>query len=268
MGLAHDDEPTRFLSREEMERLNDDTVFTGKATSSAQAIRAEKPAGKIKIESVKPSEIKKMQAEQKQQEAQAAGQEKFDNTAEINGLPPQSAAPKKRGKKKYVKYILLILGFIIAIAAGFYLAFTWTSKTQSEMNAKAHDVQQLQQQEAQLDDQQQFLQKRRQELEDEKAQLDQQRKELDADKSFITALIDKVTGKQDQQDAQSQELQAKIDKAQSMIDEVSSQMKDTDSLKSRITQLKDAAEGKAAEQNGTLESIRAQVQNFLNNFLR
>ena len=280
IGIKRNDEPTRFLSPEELDELHN-AVFTGKPSKQKEQVNIERSdAPKIKVEEVKPAEMKKIKQEQQAEAQSFAGtsgeplseqsgvddsQEKFANTADIGG--PVQPKPKKR-KRKYWKYALLIIGFVIALVAGFYLAFCWNSYNESAMNAKAHDVQQLKQQEEQLSNQQQFLQQRRQELEEQKAQLDQQQKELNADKSFVRTILDRLTGKEEEQNAQYAELQSKIDKAQTMIDEVSTQMDDVDTLKQRIIQLKDAAQNRASESDGIIESAKTQIQSFFNKFLQ
>lgn len=274
VGIERNDEPTRFFSRKEIDEL-EDAVFKGKpapeqddpSSESKPPAAERKPSANVKIEDVKPSEMERIKAEQAEP-VQAGSGSGFGSTADYGDMHRQV---KRAGRgKRIVKYFLLALGFVIAMAAGFYLAFTWSTKSQSETNARAHDVQQLQQQEADLSSQREDLAQRRQELEDERQQLSEQREALNSEKSWLASIVDKVTGKEAEQKEQSSELEAKMDKAQSMIDELNAQIKDVDSLKSHASQLKEEAQAdiSEADSSGTLDSIKAQVQSLLNKFLQ
>ena len=273
VGIEKNDEPTRYFSPKEIDEL-EEAVFKGKpaaepndASSESKAPAAEhKPSAKVKIEDVKPSEMERIKAEQAEP-IEAGSSSGFGGTADYGDMHKQI---KRRGRgKRLVKYFLLAMGFVIAIVAGFYLAFTWSTRSQSETNARTHDVQQLQQQEADLDSQREDLAQRRQQLEDERQQLSEQREALNSEKSWLASIVDKVTGKEAEQKAQSSDLESKIDKAQSMIDELNAQIKDLDSLKSRASQMKEDAQSSIAGQDsGTLNDIKAQVQSFINKFLQ
>lgn len=273
VGIERNDEPTRFFSPKEIDEL-EGAVFNGKpaaahsaSSDESEAAAVHKPSANIKIEDVKPSEMKRIKAEQAEP-IQAGSGSGLSGTADYGDMHKQI---RRAGRgKRLVKYFLLAMGFVIAIVAGFYLAFTWSTKSQSETNARAHDVQQLQQQEADLSSQREDLAQRRQQLEDEQRQLSEQRDALNGEKSFLASIMDKITGKEAEQKAQSSELEAKMDKAQSMIDELNAQIKDLDSLKSRASQMKQDAQSSIAGQDGSsaLNDIKAQVQSFINKFLQ
>lgn len=229
MGITRNDEPTRFLSKEEIEELERAT-FSDKRTKS-------RTNPNVKIEDIGDTE--------------------------------QPKKPKRKSKvKKYIKRCLLILGFAFAAILGFYLAFTWNTKNQSDNNAKEHQVQQLEQQQQSLDKKQNDIEAQIKDLEAQKQDLNKQQQELNQEKSFFSSLIDKVTGKASSDEQKSQDLKNQIDNAQNSIDSLKSQLNNVDELKNQANDLKSAAQDEINKHQDVIDNIKFQAETFLNNILK
>ena len=233
MGITRNDEPTRFLSKEEIEELERVTL-----KDKQEKVHTANP--NVKIEDI-------------------------GDTGELE----QTDKPKKKSKaKKYIKRICLVFFFAFAALLGFYLAFTWNTKNQSDDNAKQHQVQQLEQKEQNLSQQQNELEDQIKDLEAQKESLNQQQQSLNQEKSFFTSLIDKVTGKESSDAQKSEDLKQQIDKAQENIDSLKSQLNNVDGLKSQANDLKTAAQNEIDKHQDLIDTLKYQAETFLNNILK
>lgn len=233
MGITRNDEPTRFLSKEEIEELERVTLRDKDSKE-----RTANP--NVKIEDI--------------------GESQTDD------VPKK---PKKKSKlKKYIKRGCLIFIFAFAALLGFYLAFTWNTKSQSDDNAKAHQVQQLEQKEQDLSQKQNEIEAQIKDLEAQKADLNKQQQDLNQEKSFFTSLIDKVTGKASSDQQKSQDLENQINKAQDSIDSLKSQLNNVDGLKSQASDLKSMAQDEIDKHQDVIDMIKFQAETLLNNILK
>ncbi len=250
-GISGNDEPTRFLSEEEIEELEraaarsnksgrdfntEDDVFREPETSAEYAQAKPKPkVSKVKIEDIEPPEVK---------------------------------YKKPRNYKKFFKRLVLVICFIGAAILGFYLAFTWNHQDESDYNAKQHEVQQLEVKQKDLDKQQQELADKRDALEAEKQQLAKEREELTQEKSFIATIVDKVTGKDAEDKAKAEDLQDKINTAQSAIDDIGKQLNGVDDLKTQVKDLKSTAQSNLEEHRDTIDMIKYELRSFIDKALQ
>lgn len=234
MGITRNDEPTRFLSKEEIEELE-------RVTLKDKDTKEHTANPNVKIEDI-------------------------GDTQEQPSIKKKS---KKKSKlKKYIKRGCLIFIFAFAAILGFYLAFTWNTKSQSDDNAKAHQVQQLEQKEQDLSQKQNELEAQIKDLEAQKADLNKQQQDLNQEKSFFTSLIDKVTGKASSDEQKSQDLENQINKAQDSIDSLKSQLNNVDGLKSQASDLKSMAQGEIDKHQDLIDTVKFQAETLLNNILK
>ena len=295
VGITINDEPTRFLTKEEMEEL-DGAIFTNAKESTSSNINndnfkvvdefiaegrqevdkdeckeensSKSKESKIKIEELKIEPAKKVKSHTMRFPKFSLGSSaKEENYHEVEKKHKLGLWGKIA---RFIKRLLFVLAFILAAIFGFYLAFTWNTHKESNHNAREHNVQQLEVKERDLDNQKQELEQQKLELEQQKEKLNAQREELTKEKSFIIKVVDTLTGKDEEDKNRVNELKKSIDKAQSIIDEVDSQLVDLDKVKEEVSDLKSTAQEQLKENQDikdTVNTIQHQVKLFLNKFL-
>ncbi len=250
-GISGNDEPTRFLSEEEIEELE------------RAATRSNKSGGNF---STDDDVFKEPKASP--QYVQPQPKPKVSNVRIEDIQPPKTKYKQPRNYKKIFKRFVLVICFVGAAILGFYLAFTWNHQDESADNARQHDVQQLEVKQKDLDKQQQELAAKRDELEAEKQQLAKERDELTQEKSFIATIVDKVTGKDAEDKAKAEDLQDKIDTAQSAIDDIGKQLNGVDELKTQVQDLKSTAQSNLEEHRGTIDMVKHELRSIIDKALQ
>lgn len=232
--IPRNDEPTRFLTKEEMEQL-EKGIF-----EQPTAEKTEKKAANIKIEDL-PQKEKQTQVKNRQS--------------------------GKTRLKKYIKRLCLAIIFIAAGIAGFYLSFSWSLHNQSERNAKEYDMKQLEIRQQKLDEQQQNLEEEMARLRQEKDELTKQHEEVSQEKSFLAEIIDKFTGKNAEDRAAADDLKNKISKLEQAIDEVNLQMGELKEVKNQVDDLKMTATQELEQHKDVIDDIKYQIEKIAGNFL-
>lgn len=233
--IPRNDEPTRFLTKEEMEQL-EQGIF-----ENANSGKAEKRAANIKIEDLPKQE---------------------------KNFSVKSKKPIKAKIKKYVKRLFLTVVFVAAGIAGFYLSFSWSLHNQSEQNAKEYDVKQLELRQQKLDEQEKDLEMQIAQLKQEKDELSKQHEEVSKDKSFFVELVDKFTGKDAEDKATAEDLQNKITKLEQNLNDMNLKMDDLRDVKNQVDDLKVTAQNKLDEHRGVIDTVKFQVRKAVDDFLQ
>lgn len=233
--IPKNDEPTRFLTKEEMEQL-EQGIF-----ENANSDKAEKKASNIKIEDLPKQE---------------------------KNFSVKSKKPIKAKIKKYIKRLLLTVVFVAAGIAGFYLSFSWSLHNQSEQNAKEYDVKQLELRQQKLDEQEKDLETQIAQLKQEKDELSKQHEEVSKDKSFFVELIDKFTGKDAEDKATAKDLQNKITKLEQNLDDMNSKMNDLKDVKNQVDDLKVTAQKELDEHRDVIDTVKFQIKEMADDFLQ
>ena len=233
--IPKNDEPTRFLTKEEMEQL-EQGIF-----ENANSDKAEKKASNIKIEDLPKQE---------------------------KNFSVKSKKPIKAKIKKYIKRLLLTVVFVAAGIAGFYLSFSWSLHNQSEQNAKEYDVKQLELRQQKLDEQEKDLEMQIAQLKQEKDELSKKHEEVSKDKSFLVELIDKFTGKDAEDRATADDLQNKITKLEQNLDDMNSKMNDLKDVKNQVDDLKVTAQNKLDEHRDVVDTVKFHIRKAVDDFLQ
>lgn len=233
--IPKNDEPTRFLTKEEMEQL-EQGIF-----ENANSDKAEKKVSNIKIEDLPK-------------------QEKIFSV--------KSKKPIKAKIKKYIKRLLLTVVFVAAGIAGFYLSFSWSLHNQSEQNAKEYDVKQLELRQQKLDEQEKDLEMQIAQLKQEKDELSKKHEEVSKDKSFLVELIDKFTGKDAEDRATADDLQNKITKLEQNLDDMNLQMDKLKDVKNQVDDLKVTAQKELDEHRDVIDTVKFQIKEMADDFLQ
>ncbi len=263
-GITRNEEPTRFLTQEEMEELEHTSFsFNGNSNKENQVgddensvnnsyekntAEEKKPfvngKSKIKVEEVKPADRPQT------------------NTVKIPGLSSGNIGmriSKKNKIKKFFKRIVFVICFIMAAFLGFYLAFTWNTQNESADNAKQHNIKQIEIQKQSLEEERQNLEKERSQLEAEKDKLNAQHQELTKEKSFFIKIIDTVTGKDKEDKDKAEAVKNKIDEAQNIIDDVDAKIDKVSEMKNQIDDLKSQAQEKISENRNIIDTVQYQI---------
>ena len=233
--IPRNDEPTRFLTKEEMEQLEQGTFQQIK--SDTETVQ-KKPAN-IKLEELSPK-----------QEPQLERKVKL-----------------KTRLKKYIKRLCLAAVFIAAGVAGFYLSFSWSLHNQSQQNAKEYDVKQLEQRQQKLSEQQTDLENELSRLEREKDELSRQHEEVTQEKSFLAEMLDKITGKDEEDKAKAEDLQTRITELEQTLHDINLQLDDLKGVENQVKDLKMIAEQELTEHKDIIETVEIQARNIINDFL-
>lgn len=234
-SIPRNDEPTRFLTKEEMEQLEQGTFQDNKADIKTETV--EKKSANIKIEELPPKEE----------------------------IQPEHKNKTKTRLKKYIKRLCLITVFIIAGIAGFYLSFSWSLHNQSEQNAKEYDVKQLEYRQQKLSEQQSDLENELARL--EKDELSKQYDDATQEKSFLVEVLDKITGKDKEDKAMAENLQTRINELEQTLYDINLQLDDLKNVETQVHDLKVVAERELAEHKDLIEIVKFQAQNIINDFL-
>ena len=233
--IPRNDEPTRFLTKEEMEQL-EQGIF-----DNANSDKEEKKVSNIKIEDLPKQE---------------------------KNFSVKSKKPIKTKIKKYIKRLLLTVVFVAAGIAGFYLSFSWSLHNQSEQNAKEYDVKQLELRQQKLDEQEKDLETQIAQLKQEKDELSKQHEEVSKDQSFFVELIDKFTGKDAEDKATAKDLLNKITKLEQNLDDIKKKMNDLKDVKNQVDDLKVTAQKELDEHRDVIDTVKFQIKEMADDFLQ
>lgn len=233
--IPKNDEPTRFLTKEEMEQLEQGTFQQIKS----DAENVQKKSANIKIEELSPKEA----------------------------IQPENKVKRKARLKKYIKRICLTVVFIAAGVAGFCLSFSWSLHSQSEQNAKEYDVKQLEQRQQELSQQQTDLENELTRLQQEKDKLSRQHEEVTQEKSFLTEMLDKITGKDKEDKAEAEDLQTRITELEQTLHNINLQLGKLKDVENKVNDLKVIAEQELTEHRDIIETVKYQAKNIINDFL-
>lgn len=303
-GVPMNDEPTRFLTKEEMDELEraannieyKSTYVNPAEEKSSSEIeienenenKAERNTDNVKNDDVRNEEDKSKEKEKdtdtdtdKPKTVKPASKIKIEevkpDTAKmpkLTGMPGFISSndgwqPRRRESriKKFLKRLCFVISFIMAAVLGFYLAFTWNTNNERANNARQHDIQQLEIKQQELSKQQQELKEERSRLEQEKADLTTQHQELTKEKSWLTQIIDTVTGKDVEDKNEVSNLKDKIDEAQNLLEDVDTQLDNLSEVKAKVDDLKSAAQEKLDENQDVIDMVRYQIKLLINKFL-